>query len=201
MNHYRRAAKRSRRAGGILFVLSFALVFTALPEAPSQSYGIGRPAAEEEIRAWNISIPPDGSGLPSGKGAAAEGKEVYKLRCAECHGENGEGGDAAAVAGGRGTLRSPKPLKTVGSYWPYATTIWDYINRSMPFDRPGMLTNDQVYAVTAYLLFLNNIIDGDEEMNAKSLPKVEMPNRKAFVPASKIDAEVEPSRPAGQSKK
>ena len=170
--------------------------FSALLGAQSPYYELGSPATEDQIRALDISIPPDGAGLPPGKGTAVEGKEVYGLRCAECHGENGEGGDAAPLAGGRSTLRSAKPLKTVGSYWPYATTLWDYVNRAMPFDRPGMLTDNQVYAVVAHILTLNEIIEEDFEINAQSLPKVEMPNRKAFVPASIIDLEVEPSRSA-----
>ncbi len=188
------------RIRNITAIFAPAFVFVTLLGAQSPNYGIGRVASDEEIRAWDISIPPDGTGLPPGKGTAVEGKEVYKLRCAECHGENGEGGDAAALVGGRGTLRSPKPLKTVGSYWPHATTLWDYVNRAMPFDRPGMLTNAQVYAVVAYVLFLNEIIEEKAEMNAESLPSVKMPNRDAFVPASEVDAEVEPSRPGGPEK-
>ena len=189
---------RTLRVMGIVMP---AIAFCTLLGAQSPKYGVGHAATDEEIRAWDISIPPDGTGLPAGKGTAVEGKEVYKLRCAECHGEDAEGGDAAALVGGRDTLRSPKPLKTVGSYWPYATTLWDYVNRAMPFDRPGMLTNDQVYAVVAHVLFLNDIIKEKTEMNAESLPEVRMPNRDAFVPASEVDAEVEPSRPPGGSKK
>ena len=193
-----RALRCKLRIRGITIgLLAAALIFGASLNAQSPKYGIGRAASEEEIRAWDISIPPDGTGLPAGKGTAVEGKEVYKLRCAECHGDNAEGGDAEALVGGRETLRSPKPLKTVGSYWPYATTLWDYVNRAMPFDRPGMLTNDQVYAVVAHVLFLNDIIEEKTEMNAESLPQVKMPNRDAFVPASEVDAEVEPSRPGG----
>lgn len=184
----------------VIGIVMPAIAFCTLLAAQSPKYGVGRAASEEEIRAWDISIPPDGTGLPGGKGTAAEGKEVYKLRCAECHGDNAEGGDAEALVGGRDTLRSPKPLKTVGSYWPYATTLWDYVNRAMPFDRPGMLTNDQVYAVVAHVLFLNEIIEETAEMNAETLPKVEMPNRDAFVSAAELDAEVEPSRPSDSKK-
>src|SRR5579871_6499257 len=116
---------------------------------------VGRAPTPQEIQDWDISIAPDGTGLPAGSGTAAVGKEIYSNRCARCHGEKGEGRDSVALAGGQGTLKNPKPLRTVGSYWPYATTIWDYVNRSMPFDKPGTLTREQVYAVTAYVLYLN----------------------------------------------
>ncbi len=168
--------------------------------AQSSNYGAGHPATKEQIRAWGISVSPDGYGLPPGKGAAVEGKKVHKLRCAECHGATGEGGDAAALVGGFGTLNSSKPLKAVGSYWPYATTLWDYVDRAMPFDRPGMLTNDQVYSVVAHVLALNKIIEQDAEINQGSLPKVQMPNRKGFVPASSVDVDIEPSRPTNSRK-
>jgi mono/diheme cytochrome c family protein len=155
--------------------------------AQSPKYGIGRTPVPEEIRGWDLSIGPDGTGLPDGRGTAAAGKEVYTNRCAKCHGANGEGRDSVPLAGGQGTLKNPKPLRTVGSYWPYATTIWDYVNRAMPFNNPGMLTHDQVYAVTAYILFLNGIVSETTVMDARSLPKVRMPNREGFVADSRPD--------------
>lgn len=149
--------------------------------AQSPKYGIGRVPASGEIQAFAISVDPDGKGLPDGSGTAAAAKELYSNRCAKCHGANGEGRDSVPLAGGQGTLKNPKPLRTVGSYWPYATTIFDYVNRAMPFDRPGTLTHDQVYALTAYILFLNGLAQENTVIDAKSLPKVQMPNRNGFV--------------------
>ena len=149
--------------------------------AQSPKYGVGRAPAADELRQWESSVAPDGTGLPSGSGTAAQGKETYANRCARCHGANGEGRDSVPLAGGLGTLKGPKPLKTVGSFWPYATTIFDYIHRAMPFDRPGTLTTDQVYSLTAYVLFLNGIVREDAVISDKTLPKLEMPNRRGFV--------------------
>src|SRR5437588_128465 len=126
--------------------------------AQSPKYGVGRPPSPEELKAWDISVSPGGAGLPEGGGTAAQGREVYASKCSKCHGSQGQGGDEGPLAGGQGTLRSPKPLKTVGSYWPYATTLFDYVNRAMPFKQPGTLTPNQVYAVVAHVLFLNGII-------------------------------------------
>ncbi len=118
------------------------------------------------------------------------GRELFYFRCADCQDSEGQGDEKGeALVGGEGTLTSSRPLKTVGSSWPYATTIWDYVNRAMPFDRPGTLTHDQVYAVVAYLLFLNGIIGEEEVMNASSLPQVMMPNRNGFVPDPRPDVE------------
>jgi cytochrome c len=159
------------------------LLFLAAGALAAQSphYGVGRTPSPEEIRSWDVSISPTGAGLPEGSGTAAAGRQIYNIRCSKCHGEKGEGRDSVPLAGGQGTLASPKPLRTVGSYWPYATTIWDYVNRAMPFNNPGMLTHNQVYAVTAYILFLNGIIPETAVMDARSLPKVRMPNRDGFV--------------------
>jgi mono/diheme cytochrome c family protein len=162
------------------------LVATAL-FAQSPKYGLGRSPTADEVRQWASSIAPDGTGLPPGSGTAAQGKETYANRCSRCHGANGEGRDSVPLAGGQGTLKDPKPLKTVGSFWPYATTVFDYIHRAMPFDRPGTLTVDQVYSLTAYILFLNGIVQENAVIDAMTLPKVEMPNRKGFVPDSRPD--------------
>ena len=156
--------------------------------AQSPHYGVGRAATPDEIAKLDISVAPDGKGLPPGEGAAAEGARIYESRCRECHGPEGKGGDEAGFIGRPSNLTAAKPKKTVGSYWPYATTLWDYINRSMPFDRPGELTHDQVYAVTAYILSLNGIIGQADKLDAESLPKVGMPNREGFVPDSRPDA-------------
>jgi len=149
--------------------------------AQSPKYGVGRTPTEEELRGWAISIAPDGKGLPPGRGTAAEGKEQYANRCAKCHGANGQGKDSVALAGGQGSLKGPKPLKTVGSYWPHATTVFDYVRRAMPFDRPGTLSDGQVYSLTAYVLYLNGLVKEGDVIDAQSLPKVRMPNREGFV--------------------
>ena len=160
--------------------LMLALSTTALG-AQSAKYGVGQPPTAEQIRNLGASIAPDGGGLPEGSGTVAAGREIFKARCSSCHGEKGEGGIAAPLVGGQGTLATAKPLKTVGSYWPYATTVWDYVNRAMPFNQPGLLKPPEVYAVVAYILNLNGIIGSNQVMDAKSLPKVKMPNRDGFV--------------------
>jgi mono/diheme cytochrome c family protein len=149
--------------------------------AQSPKYGVGQPPTAEQILNLGASIAPDGGGLPEGLGTVAAGREVFAARCAKCHGEKGDGGIGPPLVGGQGTLRAAKPLKTVGSYWPYATTVWDYINRAMPFNQPGLLKPPEVYAVVAYILNLNGIVGGNQVMDAKSLPKVKMPNRDGFV--------------------
>jgi mono/diheme cytochrome c family protein len=149
--------------------------------AQSPKYGVGRPATPEQIRELGIAIAPDGTGLPEGSGTVAAGQDLFISECARCHGTKAEGDIGPPLVGGKGTLNTAKPLKTVGSYWPYATTVWDFINRAMPFDRPGSLKPSEVYAVVAYILNLNGIIGNDQVMDAKSLPKVKMPNRDGFV--------------------
>jgi cytochrome c len=129
-----------------------------------------------------ISVAPDGTGLPTGRGSAREGRAIYNAQCAGCHGVRGEGiGDYPALAGGLKTLTTEQPLYTVGSYWPFATTAWDYINRAMPYQAAGTLTPDDVYAVTAYVLFLNGIVRESRVLDQRSLPHVRMPNRDGFV--------------------
>jgi mono/diheme cytochrome c family protein len=157
------------------------LAAAAAMAAQSPQYGVGRPATPEQIRGLGAAIAPDGNGLPDGSGTVDAGREVFASRCSKCHGEKGEGAVGPALVGGQGTLATAKPVKTVGSYWPYATTVWDYINRAMPFDQPGLLKPPEVYAVVAYVLNLNGIIGIDQVLDAKSLPKVKMPNRNGFV--------------------
>jgi cytochrome c len=173
----------------MLRILLLLAIVTASPlMGQSPTYGVGRSPTPEEIKTWDISIAPDGEELPPGEGTAVEGKEVYTRRCADCHGSEGQGDDQGeALVGGKGTLDSLEPVKTVGSYWPYATTLWDFINRAMPFDTPGSLTHEQVYAVVAYLLYLNGIIEEEELLNAQTLPRVRMPNREGFVPDPRPD--------------
>ena len=161
----------------------------------NQQYKIGRPATPEEIRELDISVAPDGSGLPKGRGTVSQGRHIYQALCASCHGDRGQGMlQYPALAGGQGTLKSNSPVLTVGSYWPYATTVWDYIHRKMPYARPGSLTPDETYAVTAFVLYLNGIVDEKAELNEATLPRVKMPNRDGFVgdprpdvPTRKVD--------------
>ena len=142
---------------------------------------LGKVATPEDVAAWNISIFPDGTGLPNGRGAAAEGKPLFAQQCASCHGDEGIGGTGGELAGGNYPLNSESPDKNIGQYWPFATTIFDFTRRAMPMNAPGSLSANQVYALTAYLLFRNGIIGAEDEMNAVSLPKITMPNRNGFI--------------------
>ncbi len=151
-------------------------------EAHPVSPGLGRPATYKIISNWNHDVFPDGQGLPEGQGDAVAGEKVYQQHCQSCHGIEATGGSAEELAGASHSLTDNPPDKTIGTYWPYATTVFDFIRRSMPMDAPGILNNNQIYAVTAYLLYLNGIIRQKDEMNASSLPLIEMPNRKGFIP-------------------
>ena len=167
----------SRCSTILLMVLAASLPLAA----QSPTFGVGRPATPQEIRELGAAIAPDGGGLPEGSGTVEAGRDVFAVQCARCHGPKAEGDVGPALVGGQGTLATAKPLKTVGSYWPYATTLWDFINRAMPFDKPGLLRPSEVYALAAYILNLNGIIGTSDVMDAKSLPKVKMPNRDGFV--------------------
>ena len=170
----------SRTCSGILAVTMLLVGAVALAQSPK--YHVGRTPTDEDTRTLGIMVAPDGSGLPPGSGTAVQGKEVFAARCASCHGQKGAGGDGPALVGGVGTLATPAPKKTVGSYWPYATTVFDYVRRAMPWTNPKSLTNDEVYAVSAYLLNLNGIIGENDVMNAQTLAKVSMPNKDGFIP-------------------
>ncbi|MGH9689972.1 MAG: c-type cytochrome [Candidatus Acidiferrales bacterium] len=173
----------------IPLALASGLFFAIALLARTNYSHIGRTPSPAEIKQWDITVLPNGVGLPAGSGTPAQGEALYRAQCAVCHGAKGEGNAALgpALVGGVGSLATPKPLKTVGSYWPYATTVWDYIHRSMPYDRPGALTADETYAVTAFLLFRNGIIPRDQVMDRESLPKVRMPNRDGFIPDNRPD--------------
>ena len=151
-------------------------------------YGIGSLATVEEIAGWDIDIRPDGKGLPPGSGSVEDGEMAYEQKCASCHGSFGEGvGRYPVLAGGQGTLTHARPEKTVGSYWPYASTLWDYIHRAMPFTQPQSLTDDEVYAVTAYVLYLNDLVEDDFELNRATYHDVILPNQGQFYPDDRPD--------------
>ena len=161
-------------------------ILTIASAALAQAPQFGQPIAPVDIAAWDISIGPDGVGLPPGRGTAIEGEAIYVASCQACHGEKGTRPNdalAGALVGGMGTLAQDKiPMKTVGSFWPYATTLFDYVRRAMPFQESKSLTADEVYAVSAYILNLNGIVGSNDVLDAQSLPKVRMPNRDGFIP-------------------
>jgi S-disulfanyl-L-cysteine oxidoreductase SoxD len=160
-------------------MLLFALVSPVLAQ---QSPNLGKPISPEDLASWDISIGPDGAGLPPGSGTVKQGEAVFVAKCQACHGEKGAGQPNDRLVGGQGSLPGDKPpVKTIGSYWPYATTLFDYIRRAMPYNESKSLTNDELYGVVAYLLNLNGVIPESETMNAQSLPKVVMPNRDGFI--------------------
>lgn len=157
---------------------------TSSSPAPTRGPNLGETASAAQIAAMDISIPPSGAGLPAGSGSVAQGQKVYAAKCATCHGAKGEGKPADRLVGGIGTLTKER-IRTVGSYWPYATTLFDYTRRAMPTTQPMSLTNDEVYAVTAYVLHLNGIVPESAVMNAQTLPQVKMPNRDGFIDYSR----------------
>jgi len=178
--------REARGAGVALLLICAGAGVAAADPTPH----LGRPATDEAVARWNLSVYPDGRGLPAGAGTAAQGRAVYDAHCAKCHGAQGEGGSGGTLAG-RGPLTDPDPDQTVGNYWPYATTLFDFIRRAMPMDAPATLSDDQVYAVSAYVLYLNRIVGLDERLDAGSLPRIRMPNRDGFIG---IDAEL-PAQP------
>lgn len=159
------------------------LTLAALVAAPASAgqLGLGREAAPDEIAAWDIDIRPDGAGLPQGSGTVADGEELFVERCAICHGDFGEGRDRWPVlAGGQGSLTADRPEKTVGSYWPYLSTVWDYVHRAMPFGDAQSLSDDEVYAITAYILYLNDLVDEEFELSQANFAEIRLPNEENF---------------------
>ena len=161
-------------------ILLLVLCLPALAIADNESPGLGEELTPAEVAELSFTVLPDGSGLPAGSGSVAEGGRLYAQQCAACHGVSGEEGPNDRLVGGHGSLQSSLPVKTIGSYWPYATTLFDYLRRAMPYTAPGSLDDDEVYAITAYLLHLNGIVDDDAVMDAQTLPRVKMPNRDNF---------------------
>jgi S-disulfanyl-L-cysteine oxidoreductase SoxD len=141
---------------------------------------LGTPMTPDDVANWDLTVFPDGRGLPEGKGTAAEGKAIFDIQCATCHGNAGRGGTAEELISEPGHLTEEAASKAIGPYWPYATTVFDFVRRSMPPSAPGSLTPDQLYSVTAYLLAANKVIPDETELNAKSLAAVKMPNRDGF---------------------
>lgn len=162
-------------------IVAMFLVCAAAAVSAQPGPGLGAAITPADLAPWDISIQPDGTGLPAGAGDAAKGAEIYAVKCIACHGEGGAGGPNDRLVGGHGTLTQLAQVRTVGSYWPYASTVFDYIRRAMPFQSPQSLTNDEVYALTAYLLAQNGIIEADDVMNARTLRRVEMPNKDGFI--------------------
>jgi len=189
------------------FACGLAALATAQPPAKSgakapATFGIGRPATPAEIAAWDIDIGPDGTGLPPGRGTAADGAPIFAARCAGCHGKTGKEGPNDVLVGRLPNdefpfARDPRAPKTIGSYWPYATTVFDYIRRAMPPDEPGSLKDDEVYNLTAFLLAQNELIAQDAVISATSLPKVKMPARDHFKPDARTE---KPNRSGGSGR-
>ncbi len=165
--------------------------------ATAEPLGLGRAATQSEIAAWDIDIRPDGAGLPDGSGDVATGEEIFADQCAVCHGDFGEGvARWPVLAGGQDTLADDRPVKTVGSYWPYLSTVWDYVHRAMPFGNAQSLTNDEVYAITAYILYLNDIVDEDFTLSRENFAETRLPNEDSFIADNRADSPVFVNREA-----
>jgi mono/diheme cytochrome c family protein len=177
----------SRRRIALVVVFGAVAIGGQRIAAQSPSFGVGRAPKPEELQAIDIDVTPDGHGLLPGASTAAAGKDVYTRRCETCHGPTGKEGPQDVLAGGQGSLATSRPQKTIGSYWPYATTLWDYIRRAMPFDHPGTLTTEEIYGTTAYLLFMNGIVGERDVIDETTLPRVAMPNRNGFTPDPRPD--------------
>ena len=161
------------------FAVMLALAISA-GVAFAETPNLGKPISPAEFAAWDINILPDGAGLPPGSGTPAEGARIYAAKCAACHGPEGKGGTSAKLAGGE-PIKNMESEKTIANFWPVPTTLYDYIRRAMPWRQPRSLANEEVYALTAYILSLNKLIDESVTMNAQTLPKVRMPNRDGFI--------------------
>jgi S-disulfanyl-L-cysteine oxidoreductase SoxD len=163
-------------------IFTASLLLVLMTGAPlAETPNLGKPIDEAAIAAWDISILPDGTGLPKGSGTPAQGAVIYAAKCAACHGDNGKGGAAAALVSDRELAGINAAQKTIRNFWPYSTTIFDFIRRAMPFQMPRSLTDDEVYALTSYILAENKLIGATDMMDAQTLPKVKMPNRDNFI--------------------
>jgi cytochrome c len=180
----------ARRFAVVLILCVATLVGSRLAGGQSPTLRYGRAPTPDELKAIDIEVTPDGKGLAPGSSTAAAGKSVYTRRCETCHGPTGKEGPQDVLVGGQGSLATSKPQKTVGSYWPYATTLWDYIRRAMPFEHPGTLTADEVYGATAYVLFMNGIVKEQDVIDQSTLALVKMPNRNGFTSDPRPDVPV-----------
>ena len=162
---------------------AFAAVLACSAAAAQSGPNLGEPISEDDLTPWDISIETNGDGLPPGSGTVAQGQTIYEAQCLTCHGVEGSDGMNDRLVGGHGTLEEFSQVRTVGSFWPYASTVFDYIRRAMPFNTPQSLSDDEVYAVTAYLLHLNGILEADASLDARALRRVEMPNADGFIVA------------------
>ena len=190
---FTRAAKTATACVALAAIIGSTSVYA---DGYPSRFDFGQPATQEDITPVSIAIPADGKGLPAGRGGYEKGKQVYEMACAACHGPDLKGvaglpdmpsGASLRLTGGRGTLTLQKPIVTVESYWPYATTLFDYIHRAMPYPTPGSLSTDETYAVTAYILSLNGIVPADGKVDKDSMPKIRMPNRDGFIPEPEFD--------------
>ena len=181
--------KSSRSSRAVIFIALIGVCGWAatMQAGEGDRYGFGLPATEAEIAAWNIDINPTGAGLPPGRGTVQQGAVIYANKCNACHGTTGTEGPQSRLVGGQGLLATSQPVKTIGSYWPYAATLYDYIHRAMPLNAPQSLTPDEIYSVVAWLLHQNGLIHADAVIDAQTLPHVKMPNREGFVPDPRPD--------------
>ena len=175
-----------------LTLWSIALAALGEPLYTTPQFHLGTPASKEEIAVWDTAIRPDGKGLPPGSGTPLQGRKIYQQHCQQCHGQGGQGGPNDKLAGRQNNDDFPfseknAPKKTIGNYWPYATTVFDYIRRTMPYAEPGSLTDNEVYALTAYLLHINDIIPKDFTLNAETLPSIIMPAHGRFIPDNRLN--------------
>lgn len=192
-------SKSRNTAAALLIVLAAgpAMAETAAPQqtdaaaaASQQPLGLGRPALPEEVAAWNLDVSPDGTGLPEGSGDVMTGEELYLENCAACHGDFAEGLDNwPSLAGGEGTLDQENPEKTIGSYWPYLSTVWDYVHRSMPFGNAQILSADDTYAIVAYLLYSNALVEDDFVLSRENFTEVQLPNVEGFIADDRDETE------------
>lgn len=164
-------------------LFTLAALFLSLPALAQTGPGLGEAISEADLAPWDISVETNGDGLPPGSGTVAQGKAIYEAQCQTCHGVEGQDGQHDRLVGGHGTLEDFNQVRTIGSFWPHATTVFDYIRRAMPFNTPQTLGDDEVYAVTAYLLHLNGIIEADARLDARTLAGIRMPNADGFIMA------------------
>ncbi len=179
----------ARTVAAVVLLISLAACSAAIAAEPDKRLGLGRPATPEEIRAWDIDVRPDGMGLPEGKGNAAKGETVFAAKCAICHGDFAEGLDRwPSLAGGLDTLKTQDPVKTIGSYWPYLSTAYDYIYRAMPYGNAQSLKPNEVYSIIAYILLMNDIIQDDQfELSKTTFTSIRLPNEQNFIEDNRPD--------------